>query len=581
MNPELLLTNLAHYSWQLVALIAVGLGLPVAFRIREPRSHLIYLQLLLTAALLLPALQPWAAPTRLTFSTARFSQLAPSTGIVTDTIAWSWQEYAVIALVAGTAMRLGWLALGLTMLRRYRSDARPIELAAIDHARQATQSTARVCQSATIPGPATFGFWRPLVLLPPAVAALPEEAQFAVVAHEFLHVRRGDWLYAVAEELIVAALWWHPAIWFLVARIRLVREQVIDRAVVELTASPQPYIHALLTLAKQHSPPSLAPNFLRRQHLTTRIRILLTEVNMSHTRLVATYTVITALASATAWLSVTNFPLQAAPQFGQSDSRVTGAEVVLRKNPVYPSLAKQKRIEGTVEIEVTIAENGSAEDARVLSGPQELRRAALEAVLQWQFKQGNPRAVVRIDFSLTPDGAPAPKGKPAAINITDAAPAVVETLRARLAHLEGQPLNALEISEIVRSVAPSLGISFQTNPATNDVTLTVGNPSASFAKGDGPRIRVGGNVQSAKLVTKVTPLYPPLAKQTRIQGTVRFNSLIGADGHVRELLLETGHPLLVESAMTAVRQWIYQPTLLNGNAVEVVTSIDVNYTLTQ
>ena len=579
MSSELLLTNLANYSWQLIALIAVGIALPIAFRLREPRSHLVYLQVLLAAALLLPVLQPWAAPTRLSYSTARFSPLTPSTGVVTDTITWSWQEYAVMALVAGTAMRLGWLALGFAMLSRYRRGARPIELAAIDDARRATHSTAEVCQSATIPGPVTFGFWRPLVLLPPTIAALPDEAQFAVVAHEFLHVRRGDWLYAVAEELIIAALWWHPVIWFLVARIRLVREQVIDRAVVELTASPQPYIQALLTLAKQHSPPSLAPNFLRRQHLTTRIRTLLTEVTMSRTRLVATYTVITALATATAWLSVTNFPLQAAPQFAPTDSGVTGAEFVLRKNPIYPSLAKQKRIEGTVEIEVTIAENGSAEDARVLSGPQELRRAALEAVLQWQFKKGNPWAVVRIDFRLTADGGPAPKGKLREIKITDASPAVIETLRSRLAHLEGQPLNAAEISEIVRSVNPSLGISFQNDPATNDVTLTVGNPSASFAKGDQPRLRVGGNVQSAKLVTKVPPLYPPLARQARIQGTVRFNTLIGADGHVRELLLETGHPLLVESALTAVRQWIYQPTLLNGNPVEVVTSIDVNYTL--
>ena len=189
--------------------------------------------------------------------------------------------------------------------------------------------------------------------------------------------------------------------------------------------------------------------------------------------------------------------------------------------------------------------------------------------------------MVRIDFRLTADGGPAPNGKLREIKITGAAPAVIETLRSRLAHLEGQPLNAAEISEIVRNVAPSLGISFQTDPATNDVTLTVGKPFASFAKGDGPRIRVGGNVQSAKLLTKVTPLYPLLAKQSRIQGTVRFNTLIGADGHVRELLLETGHPLLVDSAMTAVRQWIYQPTLLNGNPVEVVTSIDVNYTLTQ
>ena len=273
--------------------------------------------------------------------------------------------------------------------------------------------------------------------------------------------------------------------------------------------------------------------------------------------------------------------LQAAPQFGPSDSRVSGAGVVLSKNPLYPSRAKQKRIEGTVEIEVTIAENGSAEDARVLSGPQELRRAALEAVLQWQFKRGTSQAVVRIDFRLTGDGAPAPKGKLASIKITDAAPSVIETLRARLAHLEGLPVSMSEISGIVNGVAPGFTTGYQTDPATNDVTLVIADSLPAFPKAAGARLRVGGNVQSARLVTKVPPLYPPLAKQARIQGTVRFTTLIGADGHVRELLLEAGHPLLIDSAMTAVRQWIYQPTLLNGNPVEVVTSIDVNYTLTQ
>jgi protein TonB len=95
------------------------------------------------------------------------------------------------------------------------------------------------------------------------------------------------------------------------------------------------------------------------------------------------------------------------------------------------------------------------------------------------------------------------------------------------------------------------------------------------------RIRVGGNVQQAKLVRQPKPVYPPLAKQARIQGVVRFQAIIGRDGTIQNLQLVSGHPLLVPSAQEAVKQWVYQPTLLNGEPVEVITQIDVNFTLSQ
>ena len=88
-------------------------------------------------------------------------------------------------------------------------------------------------------------------------------------------------------------------------------------------------------------------------------------------------------------------------------------------------------------------------------------------------------------------------------------------------------------------------------------------------------------MQAAKLVRQPKPVYPPLAKQARIQGTVRFNAVIGKDGTIQNLTLVSGHPLLVPSATEAVSQWVYQPTLLNGEPVEVVTQIDVNFTLSQ
>ncbi|HMD42173.1 MAG TPA: energy transducer TonB [Candidatus Acidoferrum sp.] len=113
----------------------------------------------------------------------------------------------------------------------------------------------------------------------------------------------------------------------------------------------------------------------------------------------------------------------------------------------------------------------------------------------------------------------------------------------------------------------------------------IGGAGSSLAppppKATPKRIMVGGNVQAAHLVNRVQPSYPPLARQTRISGTVKLHAIIGKDGTVRELQVVSGHPLLVQSALDAVRQWRYQPTLLNGDPVEVDTEIDVIFSLAQ
>ncbi|HLG99214.1 MAG TPA: energy transducer TonB [Bryobacteraceae bacterium] len=94
-------------------------------------------------------------------------------------------------------------------------------------------------------------------------------------------------------------------------------------------------------------------------------------------------------------------------------------------------------------------------------------------------------------------------------------------------------------------------------------------------------IRVGGDVQSANLIRKVIPEYPPLAKSARISGVVRLIGMIARDGTIQHLQLVSGHPLLAHAAMDAVRQWIYRPTLLNGEQVEVIAPIEVYFTLGQ
>ena len=88
-------------------------------------------------------------------------------------------------------------------------------------------------------------------------------------------------------------------------------------------------------------------------------------------------------------------------------------------------------------------------------------------------------------------------------------------------------------------------------------------------------------IAEANLIKKVQPTYPPVAKTARIQGTVEFTATISKDGKVISLQLVRGHPLLVDAARDAVSQWEYRPILMNGQPVEVVTDISVNFTLSQ
>jgi len=92
-------------------------------------------------------------------------------------------------------------------------------------------------------------------------------------------------------------------------------------------------------------------------------------------------------------------------------------------------------------------------------------------------------------------------------------------------------------------------------------------------------VRVGGDVQSAKLIKQVLPVYPRPASQLRISGTVRLLGIIAKDGTIQRLQVLSGHPLLRQAALDAVSQWVYRPTFLNGQPVEVEAPIEVIFTL--
>jgi len=125
----------------------------------------------------------------------------------------------------------------------------------------------------------------------------------------------------------------------------------------------------------------------------------------------------------------------------------------------------------------------------------------------------------------------------------------------------------------------------RTTTGTTDISLLITAPNAQVAAPTTAavpgRIKVGGNVQGMMIVSKVPPVYPALAKQAAVSGVVQLAAVIAKDGTIQELHSLGGPALLIQAAMDAVKQWVYKPTLLNGNPVQVETTVDINFTLNQ
>jgi protein TonB len=491
----------------------------------------------------------------------------------------------------------------------------------------------------------TFGFRKPVVLLPAHFPELDSQIQEAILCHEVLHVRRHDWLFTVAEELVRAVFWFHPAIWWLLGEIGLAREQAVDRQAIELTQHRDTYLDALLAIAGARPQLDLAPAplFLRKRHLKQRVISILKEVRMSKTRLISALTAGLGILALACWFVTSTFPLTAAPQAPDAPGVAVdmGGAAVMHRTPVmYPEAARKQGVQGTVAMELTMDTRGNVSDAHVLSGPVELRKAAIQSVLQWHLMKDAAMTTrqVRITFQLPAENQNRTVTVPAGQRVVEVGQPSTAVMRESVppppppppsANRQANPIEGRKIARInivglpdqaradllsqlpvhegdlfspdllsrtlkaARDFDEHLNTSIGRDP-NGDPVLQIAAPGMAALAGtpvggmitapppDGTRrIIIGGNVQQAKLIAQPHPVYPALAKQARIEGVVHLQALIAADGTVKGLSVISGHPLLIQSALEAVQQWVYQTTLLNGEPVEVMTQIDVNYTLLQ
>lgn len=364
MNAPLWFYNLLFWSAQVAALALAASLLVRLLRIHEPRALLLHWRTLLFACLLLPFIEPWH---RLQPASAiSFTPTASLPDIVSASAPASshWPLFSMALLteiiaaviLLGIAFRLVTLALGLVKLRQLRRASAPIPVNAdsapiLEQAQSLTATRAEFRVSAQVDSPVTFGFSAPIVLLPERFLQLEPQSQLAITSHELLHVRRHDWTHHLAEEILRALLWFHPAILWLVARIRLSREQFVDLEVVRLTDARKIYLEALLEFT--NSPRRIAaipaPPFLAERQLIERISLMLKEVRMSRTRLIASLSVVASCLAACAVLAVLVFPLKAAPRTAaQASSSALAAKPVVAADTIWTDHVKR----GDMPIEV-------------------------------------------------------------------------------------------------------------------------------------------------------------------------------------------------------------------------------------
>ncbi|HVT95451.1 MAG TPA: M56 family metallopeptidase [Bryobacteraceae bacterium] len=587
--------NLLVYNLQILVLIAAcGLAI-AALRLRNPNVRMLSMQAVLALCFLLPLLQPRLdVQARVAAETLGvYAATSATAGAPQFTLPPLSTMLLGLALL-GAAGRVVWIGVGLVRLSRYRRHATPAPTVH-QHLLRRVGVKASFFYSDEIPGPVTFGIFRPAILLPSACST----SEF-VACHELVHVRRRDWAVALAEQFVLALFWFHPAVWWLVARLQLTREQVVDQEVVKILDGRDEYLNTLLSIAAARLAPDLAPGtlFLQKRHLRERVASLLQEVPpMSRIRLFSSSAALIATAGIVIFTCSRALPLQASPALDDSayiEIQTGGANLLHRVPVEYPAAAQRDHIAGAVVAQLTLNSQGEVSDAKILTGPAELHAPVLASVLQWHFDNtAAPASPINVTVTFRDSGSPLlpaspslwPAGVPvnksltlSRIDLSSVPPALRDRVSQAVTLHEGQTVSWQDMSALSASLA---GIDEHLNlgvHASDEQSLSVRIGVPGYGP---PRIRIGGNTQAANLIRKIVPLYPAEAKAARVQGVVKFTAEIGKDGAVQELHLDSGPPLLVPAAEEAVRQWVYRPTLLNGDPVDVVTSIDVNFTLSR
>lgn len=367
--------------------------------------------------------------------------------------------------------------------------------------------------------PMTWGVLRPVIMLPREARFWPAERLRVVLLHERAHARRRDFVWQFLARVACALYWYHPLVWLAAGSLRKESEQACDDAVILGGEKASAYAGHLVEVAAGGRGLSAAAVTMA-GHLESRIRSLLNpSISRREPSRISRVMLVTAFTAAVCLLVAMKTGAQAnAGRLTGSVLDISGAAVPKTVILIAASDPRRKEI------------TQSGEDGRYDFPALSAGVYTLEA-----RKPG---------FAL--------------LSIGDVAIKAGETRKLDLTLPMGR------VQETVDVVGKA------TRPASEPPRT--GTPQ---------RIRVGGSVQATRLIHMPKPLYPEHLQQQGVEGTVLLEGVISVEGSLLSLrnLNTLVHPELAKAAVEAVQQWRYQPTLLNGKPVEVVTTITVNYRL--
>ena len=535
---------LVVYSSQVLLVVCAASLAEMLVRVSAPTARLTYWRAVAALCLALPFIPtsaPDLPPVSVTFGAlpsggvadATVTQILPALGAG---IAWVW--------AAGVILGGIWLLAGAWRIRQLRQQSTPAVMAPdVDALRLTLAPRARFRWSHRLQQPVTLGIFRPLILLPRRFGDLTDDARRAVACHELLHVQRRDWLWVVLEAHIRVVFWFHPAFWWLIDRIQLLREQVVDELVVARTSSRRDYMMALMMFADSERPTVLSSAFLRRRHLKSRLRELLKESHMSFPRLVSTMAVLALLMAGVTVATVRALPLDlTAIAQGRSAARL---EIRLAENAFTPGL-------------VEAVQQGSGQ--RVYLHAMALATTADISSVR-VIDNGNSIFSIEVTFSRPAaarmaSGTGAHLGRPLAI-VLDGQVISVATVRAQIsdtALLTG-PFNAAAAQSLATRLAPLAPP--QNGQKRDDVVLPVP-------------------------IHQERPVYTPEAMAAQIEGSVLLESVVRADGSVGDVRViepfDTQHGL-DQQAVEALKRWTWKPGTKDGKPVQVAVQVQMTFTL--
>ena len=579
-----LLLNLLAYSAQVACIVLVGCALPALLRLDAPGVRFVYWRALVVFCLALPWIQTKRAIDALAAVDDSvippLASSAPAQVVNAAGTHVNWPFVVAVVISAGILLRLIWMAAGLFYLRRLRSAGSTRDDGETRELQQALGTRADVRYVPGLSQPVTFGMRRPVVLLPDGLREHPAEIQRAVLTHELVHVQRRDWVWIVGEELVRAALWFHPAMWWLISRVQLAREEVVDEMVVTLTGKRKTYVEALLAFADT-TPLSPAPAFARRRHLFRRMVMISKEAMMSSKRVVVSCAVMAIVVAGGGWYAVDAFPMlqgvSAHVTSGEPGPLERSAKAITPENPIprrlvsappdYPAELLGSGARGTVALRITLDATGRV---------AEVRQAAI--TVRADLPQFN------IDLrSVQPDARDRLLGWQLPARDLAAAAAIIDGLtRAAVDAVRHWSYDAPADAPI------SFIIAFNFMPDTPTTSVQSAPPTERTLLSDTPHPvqwtadgapRVGGNIKVPTKIRDVKPVYPAEAQAARVAGVVIVEVRIEPDGTVSNARILRSIPMLDQAALDAVLQWQFVPTLLNGQAVPVIMTCTVNFTL--